>query len=316
MLHIIVNPASKSGRGRAKWESLKHILNKNALVYQVYFTDKNSGADKCVTSIVESYKNLQNHVPKQYTICVLGGDGTMNEVINALYKNDTNWNRHFVLAYLPAGSSNDLARSLRFVSTEESFIKRLKKGTPQFIDTGCLTTSSGKEKAFCVSCGIGLDAASCTAAQNSPLKSILNRLGLGKLTYAGIALKQLINAPVANCDITLADGSTHHFEKFLFGVTMIHPYEGGGIKFCPDADYKDGEFDICIIAGLQKWRALYLLPMAFFGKHAGHKSVYLLRSSSVTFQTDTPLVVHTDGEYAGTRQKISLNCKKNVRKIV
>ena len=181
----------------------------------------------------------------------------------------------------------------------------------QSTDTGLMTTPSGKKRQFCVSCGIGLDAATCKEALNSKLKDILNRIGLGKLTYAGIALKQLISAPVADCDVILADGTVHHLEKFLFGVAMIHPYEGGGIKFAPHASCTDGEFDICIVAGLRKWRALYLLPLAFFGKHVGKKSVYMFKSSSVTFKTGKPLVVHTDGEYAGTRQEITLTCQQN-----
>lgn len=315
MLHIIVNPASKSGLGKEKWELLKRELNEHSIVYQVYFTKKKTGAAGCVSAILETLSksatdNSSTRADK-HLICVLGGDGTMNEVTNALYLTKPNAGKEFALAYLPTGSSNDLARALHITPSYEDFISRVKKGDVQSIDTGLMTTPSGKQRRFCVSCGIGLDAATCKEALSSKLKDTLNRIGLGKLTYAGIAIKQLISAPVTDCDIILADGSVHHLEKFLFGVAMVHPYEGGGIKFAPIADCTDGEFDICIVAGLRKWRALYLLPLAFFGKHVGKKSVYMFKSSSVTFRTGTPLVVHTDGEYAGTRQEITLTCQHN-----
>ncbi len=315
MLHIIVNPASKSGLGKEKWELLKQELNKNSIVYQVYFTQKKTGATGCVNTILENLSNTDadTHPQRaaQNIICVLGGDGTMNEVTNALYLAKPDAGKEFALAYLPTGSSNDLARALHITPSYEDFISRVKKGDVQSIDAGLMTTPSGKQRRFCVSCGIGLDAATCKEALSSKLKDTLNRIGLGKLTYAGIAVKQLVSAPVTDCDVILADGTVHHLEKFLFGVAMVHPFEGGGIKFAPKADCTDGEFDICIVAGLRKWRALYLLPLAFFGKHVGKKSVYMFKSSSVTFRTSTPLVVHTDGEYAGTRQEITLTCQQN-----
>lgn len=315
MLHIIVNPASKSGLGKIRWEELKQELNKHSIVYQVYFTKKKTGAAGCVDTILQNRSKTtpssDSCATDTHVICVLGGDGTMNEVTNALYKAMPDAKNAFALAYLPTGSSNDLARALHITPSYEDFITRVKKGTMQSTDTGLMTTPSGKKRHFCVSCGIGLDAATCKEALNSKLKDTLNRIGLGKLTYAGIALKQLISAPVTDCDVILADGSVHHLEKFLFGVAMVHPYEGGGIKFAPNANCTDGEFDICIVAGLRKWRALYLLPLAFFGKHVGKKSVYMFKSSSVTFKTSSPLVVHTDGEYAGTRQEITLTCRQN-----
>ena len=64
----------------------------------------------------------------QNTICVLGGDGTMNEVANALYKSGNGLDT-YALAYLPTGSSNDLARALHITPSYSEFIDRIKKGT-------------------------------------------------------------------------------------------------------------------------------------------------------------------------------------------
>ena len=66
-----------------------------------------------------------------------------------------------------------------------------------------------------------------------------------------------------------------------------------------------------IVADLRKWSALYLLPMAFFGLHTKAKNVYFFKSTSMTLQTDTPLIVHTDGEYCGKQNKITLSCQKD-----
>ena len=151
---------------------------------------------------------------------------------------------------------------------------------------------------------------------DSRLKDILNRIGLGKLTYAGIALKQLISAPSCGCSVTFEDGVKKHFDKLLFAVSMIQPYEGGGIQMAPMADCHDGLFDVMIVAGLKKWRALYLLPLAFFGLHTKARNVYFYKVRKLVIETDVPLIVHADGEYCGKQQKIALTCQKNGLKFI
>lgn len=302
MLYIIVNPASKSGLGRKKWESFKKKLNQNSIVYEVFFTDKKSGASKCAREISGKMRSDSRDI-----LCVLGGDGTINEVLNAF---DAHNIQNTALAYLPTGSSNDLARALGIASSPDELIRRIKKPIIHTADTGMVVTG-GKNRRFCVSCGIGLDAAVCKEALDSKLKDILNRLGLGKLTYAGIALKQLLFAPSCHCDLTLEDGSVKHFDRLLFAVAMVQPYEGGSIRMAPMADCHDGLFDVMVVAGLRKWRALYLLPLAFFGLHTKAKNVYFFKVPGLTIETDVPLIVHADGEYCGKQQKITLSCQKN-----
>lgn len=306
MLYIIVNPASKSGLGRRKWETFKEKLNQNSIVYEVFFTDKQNGAALCAKEIS---KKIRPDSPD--ILCVLGGDGTINEVFNAF-----DGTTEIPLAYLPTGSSNDLARSLNIVASPDQLIRQIKKPTIHTADAGTLLTGPGKKRRFCVSCGIGLDAAVSREALDSKLKDVLNRISLGKLTYAGIALKQLISAPSCGCNVSFEDGATKHFDRLLFAVSMVQPYEGGGIKMAPMADCHDGLFDVMIVAGFKKWRALYLLPLAFFGLHTKARNVYFYKVRQLTIETDVPLIVHADGEYCGKHQKIALSCQKNGLKFI
>lgn len=306
MLYIIVNPASKSGLGKKKWETFKEKLNQNSIVYEVFFTDKQNGATRCAREISGKIRPDSRDI-----LCVLGGDGTINEVVNAF-----DGAKDMALAYLPTGSSNDLARALNIASSPDELIRHIKNPIIHTADTGILTTANGKKRRFCVSCGIGLDAAVCKEALDSKLKDALNRLGLGKLTYAGIALKQLISAPSCHCDITFEDGAVKHFDRLLFAVSMVHPYEGGGIQMAPMADCHDGLFDVMVVAGLRKWRALYLLPLAFFGLHTKARNVYFFKVRKLVIETDVPLIVHADGEYCGKQQKITLSCHENGLKFI
>lgn len=326
MLYIIVNPASKSGLGRKRFALLKNEFNKNHIVYEVFFTEKKYGAGKCVKTILERIDRdkIQNPV-----IAVLGGDGTINETVNALYPRTD-----VAIAYLPTGSSNDLARALKVSPDPVEFVKKYRiwmnknkdknkntnENTNEKIqDLGLLTdeTSPAKKKrAFAVSCGIGLDAAVCKETNNSVIKDILNRFHLGKLSYVAIAVKQILSARQTSCDITLADQSCHHFEKVLFIVTMIQPYEGGGIKMAPMADGNDGLFDVMVVSNLHPLRAFYLLPMAFFGKHVNSRCVHFFKTESLTIHTKDAMTVHIDGEYAGELNQIQLNCKNNMLSFI
>ncbi len=329
MLYIIVNPASKSGLGRKRFELLKNEFNKNHIVYEVFFTEKKFGAGKCVKTILE---RIDRDKTKNPVIAVLGGDGTVNETVNALYPRTD-----VAIAYLPTGSSNDLARALEVSPDPVEFVKQYRiwmnknknTNTNKVIDTdkdmilnqdlGLLTdeTSPAKKKrAFAVSCGIGLDAAVCKETNNSVIKDILNRFHLGKLSYVAIAVKQILSARQTSCDITLADQSCHHFEKVLFIVTMIQPYEGGGIKMAPMADGNDGLFDVMVVSNLHPLRAFYLLPMAFFGKHVNSRCVHFFKTESLTIHTKDAMTVHVDGEYAGELNQIQLNCKKNMLSFI
>ena len=279
------------------------VGSENFIVYEAFLTDKKHGAVKCTRQIME---RIDKYGASDPVIAVLGGDGTMNEVMTTL-----NGRNDIAIAYLPTGSSNDLARALHISADPDEFIQRYQRGQIRNVDLGQLEIPGSVPRGrrnFCFSCGIGLDAAVCKETNSSPVKDLLNKLHLGKLSYVVIAIKQILTARQTSCDITLADQTTHHFDRVLFVVTMIHPYEGGGVKMTPMADGCDGRFDIMVVANLHPFRAFYLLPLAFFGKHTNSRFIHFLRSEALTIHTDDKLIVHADGEYAGELQTLSLTC--------
>ncbi|MDE7257755.1 MAG: diacylglycerol kinase family lipid kinase, partial [Lachnospiraceae bacterium] len=157
----------------------------------------------------------------------------------------------------------------------------------------------------------------CEEALSSPIKNTLNRLKLGKLTYLGIALKQLITAKPVSCKIYLDGKAPFVIPKFLFSAFMVHPYEGGGFCFCPQADDTDGLLDLCVVGNLPKLIILLALPTAFFGKHYIFPRINHYRASSVRIKTSAPLWVHTDGEVYMKSDAISISClKQRIRFLV
>lgn len=299
MYHFIVNPASRSGKGQKLWDkTIEPTLKKRGVKYKVHFSKKPGDLTRIAGELTsgETAKEVSH-------IVVVGGDGTVNETLQGIAESST-----ATIGYIPTGSSNDLARDLGFSKNPLEILDHLlDHAQTEHMDAGVLASSNGN-RMFAVSCGIGYDAAVCQEANISKVKKVFNKIGLGKLTYLGIALKQLFTTKAVSCDIYLDDNKPIHLNKFLCIAIMNHRYEGGGFKFCPDAKSGDGLLDLCVIGNLPKLLILFALPTAFFGKHYIFPHIDAYKAASVRIVTSAPLWVHTDGEVVEKNSEITVSC--------
>lgn len=184
------------------------------------------------------------------------------------------------------------------------------------MDVGCIQYGDCK-KNFGVSTGLGYDAAICHEALHSSMKLFLNKLHLGKLTYVGIALKQLAKTKKNGCTVILDDARQIRFDRFYFVTCMIHKFEGGGFMFCPDANYNDGVLNVCVAGNLSKLSVLRIIPTAYSGKHTRFRGINTYQAKKVTIIADTPSPVHSDGESCGILSEITMTQeKKQIRVII
>ncbi len=143
----------------------------------------------------------------------MGGDGTVNEVVNGLVKTVYT---HITLGYIPTGSGNDFARGLGLTKDTEKAVEQiLAPADIEKMDIG-MAQSNGEAVYSFISAGIGFDASICHEALNSGLKDFLNKYHLGKLTYAAIALKQLFLYRPCRVDIRLDRRRILPFSPLLF----------------------------------------------------------------------------------------------------
>ncbi len=316
MYYVIVNPASKSGHGREMWADLEQIFIQRQIAYKVLFSKGAGHVTRIVSTLTAPDKLPMDG--SDIKLIILGGDGTVNEALQGI----SDFGR-IRLGYIPTGSSNDLARDLGLPKEPAAILETILNGeVVRTMDLGTLTYEHVSEefsrlhaldaainRRFAVSSGIGFDAAVCEEALASRFKNTLNRLGLGKLTYLTIALRQLIAAKSVSCDIYLDDEAEPiHIDRFLFTAFMIHRYEGGGFQFCPMADAADGKLDLCVVGRIPKPVILFALPTAFFGKHYIFPAIKHYTASKVTFRTSHPLWVHTDGEVTMKSDHITITC--------
>lgn len=303
MYTFIVNQNARSGLGKVVWNELEALLRKRNLPFQVYFTKH----QKHATSITARITSDGN----EHTIVALGGDGTVNEVVNGIQNFEKT-----ILGYIPIGSSNDFARGLGLPTDPLKALENILSGkylTP--MNVGELTYKH-KKRRFAVSCGIGFDADICHEAVVSHLKYILNKFKLGKLTYVAIALHRLFVTKPCTATITLDNNKAITLPDTYLVAVMNNKYEGGGVMFCPKAVPTDDYLDIMIAANVSKLKVLLLIPLALFGWHTFFKGVYIYRCKQVSIHAEHALPVHTDGEPIFLQHDITAACLSEKLRVI
>lgn len=318
MYEIIVNPVSRSGKGKRIWLSLEQIFKDNNAEYRVHYTKEFAQDDDTIKRLYEEYKE-KNEV---LHLVVMGGDGTVNGILQKLPAFD---NVNFSI--VPTGSSNDLARDMEINGSFEDIIKHLiNNPKSQYIDVGVVHCENSlvrdglmsiPDRRFIVSTGIGFDAAICEEAFRSKIKKICNRIGLGKLTYTGIALKQLAGTRYITGELTLDEKEEIiPLEKLLFVAGMNHRFEGGGFMFGPEASARDGKLELCVVTKISKPKVLQVLPTAYKGEQFKYDGVDHYSARQYTVRTSSPLWVHVDGEVGTKADYISVTTQREVLNLV
>ncbi len=312
MFYVIYNPSARSGKGAKLWEKVKTILDEEGKDYRVYKTTPERDASYIVKTL------LMFRQDTELKIMLLGGDGTLNEAIQSITENDF---KRIILYYLPTGSSNDLAKAIGYTDSYDEMVRGyVRRDTFRNMDLGIVRYNHAEKpgylkRYFAVSCGIGYDASVCEEANNSKIKKILNKIGLGKLCYLAITVKQLIGTPRVQMTLKIDDNEEYTIDKAYFAAIMNHRYQGGGLAFCPDAVDDDGILDICHASDIPKAKVLSILPTLYKGEHVNKPGIKIDRLKSVSIKSSLPLWVHTDGEVRTKADDITVEVLPGILKF-
>lgn len=300
MYYFIINPHSKSGKAASIWNNLEIELVSSKIDYKAYFTEYAGHAIQITRQICKLQPGSKN-------IIIVGGDGTINEVINGLpsFQNVT-------IGYIPTGSGNDLARGLGISRDPfKTLSSILHPKRYAYTDIGLLSVPTNEgllQRKFAVSAGIGYDAEICRKALVSKLKKLLNMVKLGKLTYLLIGLWQLLIHKPVDGVIIIDDVKKIKLSKIYFISFMIQKSEGGGLKMTPHAVYDDGLLSLCIVSGISRLRLFGTIPALFLGKHTNMKGIQIINSRRAEVIINDAHTVHTDGEMNGLKKRIQVSC--------
>lgn len=308
MYYFIVNPNSRCGEGARIWKKLERQLNHDRVDYKVYLTRETGEARTIAKKLTEGCR-------EPLVIVAVGGDGTINEIVDGLA-----FCGPVTMGLIPAGSGNDLARSLKLPRSPRRCLKKiLRPKYHKLLDYGVLTYGDDhmNHRRFMVSSGIGLDAAVCHNMLYSKAKLFLNHLHLNHISYVVIGIKQLILAKPSKGYLLLDGVKKIEFNYIYFISAHIHPYEGGGFKFAPEADCSDGKLEVCVVSHQSRRKLLPILASALSGKHKRFKGMRCFACQEVSIHLDKPMAVHADGESCLSQQELHIRCiQKKIRMIV
>jgi diacylglycerol kinase (ATP) len=286
-LHVIVNPMSGNGRTRRAWPVIDRRLRR--LGYDVDFRMTEGVGD----GIRLGRDAIESGVAE---VAVVGGDGTVNEVVNGLFTGTHGEPPGCILSVLPAGTGRDFSRSIGIRSFEHA-LETIGSGEVKGLDVGRIDYPGpdGMLSRYFVNAGdVGIGAE--TAALLNRSSKVLG----GKVSYLLGAARTIFSFTGRPARITV-DGQVVHDGPLAMICLANGRFHAGGMRMAPDASMNDGMFDVLILKDTPKYILLgSVLPRVYFGRHIYHPSVSHRLGKVVRIESDQQLLFEVEGEQPGT----------------
>jgi len=268
MLHFIYNPIAGGGRAEQARGVLEPLLTD--VPHAFHATSKKGEA-------AEIARRLTDEAEGDSDIIVMGGDGTLHEVLNGL--SDPARVR---LGLIPCGSGNDFAAAAGIPLDAAAALGIILRGEAQYTD---YMECSGVRGINVIGTGIDVD--------------ILRRYARMKVLKGSVAY-------LASLILTVVSYRPKRFSEVVDGVPETHEALiacaangqsiGGGIPIAPRAVMDDGLLDVVIIDGIRK----YAIPRAFVmlmkRRVLALKQTLSKRQPRLTVRPDAPMAIQIDGE--------------------
>jgi YegS/Rv2252/BmrU family lipid kinase len=226
-------------------------------------------------------------------IVVVGGDGTVHEVVDGILKAGPA--DHVELAVLPLGTGTDFARSLRIPTRFEAAVEVALSGDLRAIYAGRATYRKGGSEAvsyFVNFAGAGISGAIASRA-NRTTKALGGKLSFLWATVAVFSRWQ-------PSEMTVEIDGTQRRARLLEALAMNGDYTAGGMWIAPEATPGDGYFDVVLIGDFSKAEFVTTFPKIYRGRHVSHEKVEIVRARELRVDAPSPLPVVLDGEQPGT----------------
>lgn len=282
----IVNPVSANGRTRKEWPKIHKLLVQNNVNLDYAFTTYPGEATVLTRQALKNYSR----------ILAVGGDGTLNEVVNGFFEDQHLTNSEASLGIFSHGTGGDFFRSLNQERGVYSFLEVLRR-----------------ERIIPVDCGHASYINSFGEVENRYFLNVAD-VGLGGETVArvnrhskffGGKLSFLVGSLVSilayrnkrmKCII---DGEVVVNERINSIMIANGRFIGGGMMIAPKADLTDGLFDVIILGEFTPQELLHHLPKIYQGNHLDVPGVSMFRGRNIIINSDPPGLLDLDGEQPG-----------------
>jgi len=283
---VIVNPNAGKRKGEKDWTEISNLLKKHNLSFHSVFTQYSGHA------VEITKKSIRNGYRK---IIVVGGDGTMNEVVNGVFLQKYCPSFQIVLAMITVGTGNDWGKMFGIPMEYEKSIKIICNYNVIHQDAGVVYFYQGIERSkryFINIAGLGFDA---VVVKRTNFQKQKGRSG--KILYMLNLLRSLISYKSTSVEVDI-DGFRIKNQVFTISIG-IGKYSGGGMMQTPEAIADDGLFDITVLKKIKKGNLILSLKKLYNGTILEHPNIENFRGKIIKIDSDPLIHLETDGESLG-----------------
>jgi YegS/Rv2252/BmrU family lipid kinase len=287
-LLIIVNPHSAGGATGRRWQEIESRLRQRLSVpFDVAFTQHACHATTLAREAAGRYG----------CVVAMGGDGTINEVLNGLVDDNGPLRSDLRLAIIPRGTGADFVRTLGIPRDLEGAAARVARGQVREVDLAKVhfRDFAGQDTLrFFINEGeIGLGAATCQAVNRSS-----KRLG-PRLTYMWSTIVTVLRYRDHWVTLTLDGGQPWRIH--LSNAWLANgQYSGSGIRMAPHARLDDGLLDVVAIAHMGLIEKIVRLRKLRSGEFIGQPGVTYTTARHIEARSEETVLIEVEGEPIGT----------------
>lgn len=288
-LLFIFNPAAGRGKIKSKLYEIINSFVKHGYKVTVFPTQNKGDATTIITRESEEYDLL---------VCG-GGDGTLNEVITGEMLSD----KSIPIGYIPAGSMNDVAHSLKISREVNAAVKTIIAGTPKSMDIGKF---NDRYFIYVAAFGAFTDVSYTTSQKNKNM--------IGILSYYLEGIKKIT-------DLKPRHVKVHYDNKvieddFLDGLVTNSLYVAGFKNMSYDkTSLNDGMFEMLLIKMPKNIIDLQAIISALINVKINENYMYYIQASKMTI-TSEDMEWSLDGEFGGIYNKVEIENCNNAIEII
>lgn len=282
----LVNPMAGNRKTRDHWEALARLLSQHQLTRAHHFTEYRRHSIPLIHSFLEQ---------GCHKFLLVGGDGILNEAVNAIFTQAIVDPSLVTLALIPVGTGNDWARTFNIPSDPEAAIQIIRNGKTLRHDIGRVfyhARAAEQSWYFINMCGIGFDA-----EVTKKVTADGERNHLGAMKYRYHLFTSLLGYRATQMTL-IVDGTA--FDNEVFSVAVgIGRYNGGGMKQLPFAVPDDGVFDLTVIGAVTRMKVMRSVNKLYDGSFVGLPEVSTHTGKAIQITSDPTCWLEADGEVLG-----------------
>lgn len=297
---FVFNPRAGKAKVKNKLCDIIDIFVKAGYEVTVYPTQAEGDAIQAVKDKREDYDLL---------VCS-GGDGTLDEAVNGMIKCE----KQIPIGYIPAGSTNDFARSLGIPKDMRKAAEMIVGGKDYACDIGVIN-----EECFVYIAAFGIFTdVSYETSQN--IKNVL-----GHMAYILEGMKRLSSIKSYRLKVKYwqkgdgeAAGKMNEVEiedEFIFGMVTNSISVGGFRRITGKyVEMDDGEFEVTLIRKPSNPLDINAIMASLLSRRINTDHMYCFKTSRITFESEKEIPWTTDGEFGGNHRVVDIvNWKQAVR---